>query len=111
MTATAESSAATTSGTKGFTPGPWSVYGSAYPGVIVDKSGEQVAAALSDAVQSEAERHANARLIAAAPELYEALTQAEIAVQELCNDQNPANECWNILRSIRTALSKANGEQ
>jgi hypothetical protein len=51
----------------------------------------------------------NAALISAAPEMYEALKRAEIAVQELCNDQHPGNECWNILREIRAALTKAEG--
>ena len=39
--------------------------------------------------------------------LIEALGQAHLAVQELCNDQDPANECWNVLRQIENALEQA----
>lgn len=39
--------------------------------------------------------------------LVKALESAEIAVAELCQDQNPANECWNILSGVRTALASA----
>lgn len=40
-------------------------------------------------------------------ELIAALKQSEIAVAELCQGQNPANECWNILKQVRAALAKA----
>lgn len=40
-----------------------------------------------------------------AADLVKALEGAEIAVAELCQDQNPANECWNILSEIRATLS------
>lgn len=89
------------------TAGPWSVrkiserlYG------VNDAKG--VAVADLHAIQG---RHtsANARLIAAAPEMLAALIQAEIAVEQLCCEQDPANECWNILRQIRAAISKATG--
>lgn len=56
------------------------------------------------------EGEANARLIAAAPDMYEALKVAEIASEELCQGQDPANECWNTLRMIRAALAKAEGK-
>lgn len=109
---------------RAWTPGPWSVghvsakdYGGGiihYEVMVHVGEGPQRGNALAivcmggnGATRADAESvKANARLIAAAPELYEALEQAEIAVQELCNDQNPANECWNILRSVRTALSR-----
>lgn len=53
---------------------------------------------------------ANAHLIAAAPELYAALLVAELASEELCQGQDPANECWVTLATIRAALAKARGE-
>lgn len=55
------------------------------------------------------EREANARLIAAAPDMLNALLSAEIAVAELCQDQDPANECWVTLAAVRAAIAKAKG--
>lgn len=43
-------------------------------------------------------------------ELVEALQQARIAVAELCQGQDAANECWNILRQIDGALSQADAK-
>jgi hypothetical protein len=39
-------------------------------------------------------------------DLLAALAQADIAVEQLCHGQDPANECWNVLRRIRAALAK-----
>ncbi len=50
---------------------------------------------------------ANAMLIAAAPVMLAALKDADIAVEQLCDGQDAANECWNILRAIRAAIAKA----
>lgn len=58
----------------------------------------------------EAECTANAHLIAAAPDMYAALLVAELASEELCQGQDPANECWVTLATIRAALAKARGE-
>ena len=43
-------------------------------------------------------------------EMLDALLSAEGAVEQLCQGQIPENECWNTLRSIRTAIAKARGE-
>lgn len=51
--------------------------------------------------------HPDARLIAAAPEMLDALVQAELAVAELCVGQDPANQCWFTLAEIRAAIAKA----
>lgn len=57
------------------------------------------------------EAKANARLISAAPDLYEALLQAEafisIALPHYAKDRNDAVE---ILPGIRAALAKASGK-
>ena len=52
-------------------------------------------------------RDANAKAISALPDLIEALQVAESAVQELCNDQHPDNQCWVTLATVRAALTKA----
>ncbi len=56
------------------------------------------------------EQLANASLIAAAPELLEALIQAEQCVDELCRGQDPANQCWVVLGEVRAAIAKATGK-
>lgn len=53
--------------------------------------------------------HPDARMLAAAPDMYDALLAAELAVEELCRGQDPANECWNVLRRIQGARAKAEG--
>jgi hypothetical protein len=73
-----------------FTPGPWELRGLTV--FEVGKTGISVAVA----TQHETNAKANARLIAAAPELYEALTEAV--------KTNPQEE-WIAL------LAKARGEQ
>jgi hypothetical protein len=45
----------------------------------------------------------------AAPDLLEALLQAEIVTAEACQGQDMANECWRILGQIRAAIAKAEG--
>jgi hypothetical protein len=90
----------------GYTKGPW----------VADKfgdidgpNGEPIAT--TDGVPGiEDVAGANARLIAAAPDMYEALRVAEIASEELCQGQDAANECWNTLRTIRAAIAKAEGK-
>ncbi|GGB00071.1 hypothetical protein GCM10011491_30400 [Brucella endophytica] len=57
------------------------------------------------------EQIANARVIAAAPDLLEALKASELGVEELCTGQHPDNECWNTLRTIRAAIAEAEGRQ
>jgi hypothetical protein len=45
----------------------------------------------------------------AAPDMLAALRSAEIAVEQLCQDQDPANQCWVILGEVRAAITKAEG--
>ena len=53
---------------------------------------------------------ANAALAACgAEEMLAALRSAEIAVEQLCYGQDPANQCWVTLADIRAAVSKAEG--
>lgn len=52
---------------------------------------------------------ANGRLMAASKSMYEALLAAELDVAQLCEGQDPANECWNTLAKIRAAIAAAGG--
>ena len=51
----------------------------------------------------------NGRLMAASKPMYEALLAAELAVAELCERQDPTNECWVTLATIREAIAAAGG--
>ena len=57
----------------------------------------------------EIHNRADADLFAASPDMLSALLEAEYAVQELCEGQDPANECWAILGRIRAAIAKTTG--
>lgn len=66
------------------TPGVWEVTGRAGKGVMVATEGAWIAVVYGPNVTTESE--ANARLIAAAPELLEALKEcAEVACAETCD--------------------------
>ena len=88
-----------------WTPGPWAfhkrgqrVYGGKTGGMDVAQ------------VRINPDFEANGHLIAAAPDMYAALLVAELASEELCQGQDPANECWVTLATIRAAIAKARGE-
>lgn len=128
----------TTSGTKGFTPGPWDSRADHPQNAcanVYNADGNEIATCYSCAVDhaernadgiwpDQPARDANARLIAAAPELYEALEQcsailAGYARKGIVSEQD-AFQIRESGLSITTAaaldnadaaLSKANGEQ
>jgi len=99
----------------GHTPGPWAT----------DQSGDIYEVAtnrgIGEAWHSEEIWKANARLIAAAPELLEAL-QWMVANDETCEGDEPLNDhsgvTWNEINSFwigglnkaRAAIAKATGE-
>lgn len=97
------------------TPGPWRVADKTTKTkgfVILDGYNREVANVYQrpDYMPKEREADAaNARLIAAAPEMLHALYAAEMGIAELCHGQHPDNECWNTLRDIRAAIAKAEG--
>ncbi len=93
-----------------FTKGPWTRDdndGYSINRIFADTRGHH---AIAEVIGDDAETEANAHLIAAAPDLYAALLVAELASEELCQGQDPANECWVTLATIRAALAKARGE-
>jgi hypothetical protein len=93
-----------------FTPGPWE-----FADGYITANGEplsMVGVSIPMTVgPTRLEAIHNSRLAAAAPDMLAALKGAEIAVTQLCIDQHPDNECWNILHSISNAIAKATGEQ
>lgn len=99
----------------GFTQGEW-VVGNRHTNSGVYAKGGRLVATTSGHSQNFnwetvlAENMANAHLIAAAPDMYDALIQAELASRELCEGQDPENQCWVTLEDIRAALRKARGE-
>lgn len=95
------------------TPGPWEISGAALD-IRANAGGMRMIASVYQPethplAPTDAMSVANARLIAAAPDLLAALKQSELAVAELCVGQDPANECWNILAQVRAAIAKAKG--
>ena len=92
------------------TPGPWYIDRYHNQVLIVDASGNQVANCAPARWTNRDEQvplaEANARLIAAAPDLLDALKMSESAVEQLCTGQDAAN-CWVTLATIRAAIAKA----
>jgi ribosomal protein S7 len=87
----------------------WAVVTDKSGGIVANVNSETGPDASSAPAMRQMPRDANARLIAAAPDMLEALREAEHASQELCNGQDPANECWAVLARIRAAIAKAEG--
>ena len=104
-------------GTK-HTPGPWRV--SKGRSVVWVKAGHQnVAGAYMGSYPARCGEQdlANARLIAAAPELLDAAINAldYKSLDECLNESKNPNEVWGIrfehLKALRTAIAKATGGQ
>lgn len=98
----------------GYTPGPWSVFGDPndHPGIEADDLaisvvvyGEpcEVEAGIQGRTSDEA--WANARLIAAAPDLLEALEALEMRVRVVVGAHAPE------LKGARAAIAKARGSE
>jgi hypothetical protein len=101
-----------------FTPGPWELNEELSRAHMSYDTGTRAITAKADGVTiclttrgwaDVKAAEANAHLIAAAPDMYDALKQAEISVAELCDNQDEGNECWNVLRAVHAALAKAEG--
>lgn len=88
-----------------FTPGPWSVYDvGEFPGVDSD-SGESIIVWGDNGDESGVRGMANAHLISAAPELYEALDNI---LQNTLSNQSERGQI--AVMKARAALAKARGE-
>ncbi len=92
------------------TPGPWSIYEHVI-GEVVSSDGGLVAAASCPSTGKHEETLANARMIAAAPDLYEALANLSPRFERCCiasgSDPEYAREAT---AKSRSALSKARGD-
>ncbi len=96
-----------------FTPGPWLAVGNAVLARSEHAGGRAIAVTGMTSPPSSGEGEANARLIAAAPELYEALEEiAGTEHQDVCegNFGAPLSECACHVRLAVDALAKARGE-
>lgn len=91
-----------------FTPGPWSLLFNDKTKVVLEQQGVAVFIADTYAgfTKSEEEQKANAALIAAAPEMYEAL--ADIA--ENCGNRGCSETCTEAGCKICKILKKARGK-
>lgn len=92
------------------TPGPWEVSKGFHKNRIADSDD----AAIGYALGSNDEAEANARLIAAAPEMLEALYEAEEYFDNRADADNDEtgfvpNTEMKLLVSIRAAIAKATG--
>jgi hypothetical protein len=85
------------------TPGPWESFGAA---VHAENGREIIFGQHNTRSGSAEERDANAELIAAAPEMYEALGYA----RRLLESYDPLGAAeYSVLENIRAALAKAEG--
>lgn len=89
-----------------FTPGPWEHHDYRAVKKVDNFFGNVIAWTANNAKTRTPEALANARLIAAAPEMYEALKEAE-ACMSIVEPRSDAKEYSRILDVVRAALSKA----
>lgn len=92
------------------TPGPWRVDSEPHVSLDVIAADGHSVAMMRPSHRIYAELHANANLIAAAPDLLAAL-KARMECEELCllNPNNPCGNCINC--SATAAIAKAEGQQ
>ena len=90
------------------TPGPWETSRDAVPPghvqitIYAESTGERVATAF--------ERNANAKLIAAAPELLSACKGAFQCIDAICHVRKGGEREWHFVRDmLKAAITKATG--
>ena len=96
--------------TANHTPGPWAHHNTPTPFIYVNAGGLPICQIYTSTAhgQSMGEQFANARLIAAAPELLEALQKMLPELRGLSIVSDTAAE---MLREAEAAIAKATGEQ
>lgn len=97
-----------------YTPGPWEI-GQFPDGFKLEvRANDGLVATVRGASGTKAMTRANARLIAAAPEMLEALNKCEdvigTAVLHGHLIDNPHSPVWEALREARAAIDKTRGE-
>ena len=105
-----------------FTPGPWLlrttptsaglchiVSAADWRGAFI--YGDGIRKGVDDALPKAQELAANARLIAAAPDLLEALQRIEEYWNQDQNETAMADACWHAINTARAAIARATGEQ
>ncbi len=87
-----------------WTPGPWTDFFLS----VVQEDGDKAICEVEDEFDTHnaGEAHANARLIAAAPELYDACLAAEQFIALDCG-VNENDDNGEVLKQLRAALAKA----
>ena len=91
-----------------FAKGPWRVFD--YFEYEVDGSDGLLICNCDIPARKDSERKANAQLISAAPELYEALVGAYEALCDL-SDSDWRDRDFNLMKKCLAAIRKANGEE
>jgi hypothetical protein len=97
-----------------FTPGPWAVQGQGYSTQVYAADGRHYNICADIDLNGNPENQANARLIAAAPDLYDALVQCRSVLGTALRDATDPVARRVITRKIEVAnaaLAKARGEQ
>lgn len=93
-----------------FTPGPWSVRVDMYEFHDVVSDTAVIACTAGGRGMTKEEYQANAYLIAAAPELYDALEMAEDQLMNIAESGEWPQKFDGLLSEIHAALCKARGE-
>ena len=97
------------------TPGPWWTKREGFSTVYVEARIEggwiQEVAACGPTEAGQEQQEANARLIAAAPELLEALKEIADYWNRGRNDMAMHDACWHAIHTAEEAIAKATGEQ
>ena len=96
-----------------YTPGPWNFqpcdeYVNCFD-VLCEE--DYYVATTHDGVRGDKNAGANARLIAAAPDLLEALQNIAEHWNQDQNEAAMADACWHAIHTARAAIAKATGEQ
>lgn len=89
------------------TPGPWEISRFEHGQAAIRSDEGYICTAY---MASNGKAKANAHLIAAAPELYEALKSLLWRYRELVNNVGPGDDEYKTIQTAQTALRRARGE-